>query len=209
MPNFRRRIVGISPRNSADTSHAAISDGSVTANTLRAAGGTETCGRSEAMAPALRAAVSGVKIAKTSAISMTAARMIHTIAAADDENWAITPEKSAPTPIPAAGARPAMTPARCLRLSGASSRIAALNELVAAAVATPWMMRAAMIQLIEGETRNTSMETSSSASAPMSSGRRPMWSDSDPMMSSVRRSAIAYTPKATVTIEAGKFHFAS
>ena len=86
MPNFRRRIVGISPRNSADTSHAAISDGSVTANTLRAAGGTETCGRSEATAPGFRAAVSGVKTAKTSAISMTAARMLHTVTAADDEN---------------------------------------------------------------------------------------------------------------------------
>src|ERR1700742_3533538 len=85
MPNLRRRIVGISPRNSADTSQAAISDGSVTANTVRAAGGTETCGRSEAMVPGLRVAVSGVKIAKTSAISMTAARMIHTVAAADDD----------------------------------------------------------------------------------------------------------------------------
>jgi len=140
---------------------------------------------------------------------MTAARMLHTVAAADDKNWAISPENSAPTPIPAAGARPATTRARRLRLAGASSRIAALNELVAAAVATPWMTRAAMSQVIEGETRNTSMETSSSARAPMSSGRRPMWSDSDPTISSVRRSAIAYTPNATVTIEAGKFQFAS
>src|ERR1700753_4459790 len=137
MPNLRRRIVGISPRNSADTSQAAISDGSVTANTVRAAGGTETCGRSEAMVPGLRVAVSGVKIAKTSAISMTAARMIHTVAAANEENWAITPANRAPTPIPAAGARPAMTPARGLRRGGARSRIAALHQLVDAAVRSP------------------------------------------------------------------------
>ena len=56
-------------------------------------------------------AVSGVKTAKASAISITAASMAYTVTAADDDSCAITPANSAPTPIPAAGASPAMTPA--------------------------------------------------------------------------------------------------
>ena len=46
------------------------------------------------------------------------------------------------------------------------------------------------------------------SSAPSSTGRRPMWSESEPTTSSAASTAIAYAPKTTVVVIAEKPHSA-
>ncbi len=100
----------------------------------------------------------------------------------------MSPENSAPIPRPPVVIRLVITAPRRLRPSGASSTIAAPKVLDAAPVAMPCRTRPKISQPIDGANRNTTTDASSTANAPMSSGRLPMKSESDPATSSVRMS---------------------
>jgi hypothetical protein len=93
--------------------------------------------------------------------------------------------------------------------SGACSTTEAEKALVAAPVAMPWMVRAAMTQPTFGANTNMSIAPSSTRSAPTRRGRRPMWSDSDPATSRAASRPSAQEAKATVSTQAGKCHCCS
>jgi hypothetical protein len=61
-------------------------------------------------------------------------------------------------------------------------------------------MRAASSARTSPAVAKISMATAWTAIATSSTGRRPIWSDSDPTVSSAASTASAYTPKTAVTV---------
>jgi hypothetical protein len=125
------------------------------------------------------------------ASAVTAARIAKTIRAGEPVNWTATPVSSAPSASPAVGAALAIVAPSASRRTGASSTSAAVNAPNAVPVATPCTARAAISQPIDVAKKNIPIATSWIRSAPISTGRRPMWSESEPSTSSASRRAIA------------------
>ena len=74
----------------------------------------------------------------------------------------------------------------------------------AAPVARPCSTRAASSTSTPPANANSSITIAWAPSAPISTGRRPTWSDSEPATSSEARTATAYTPKITVIVTGEK-----
>jgi hypothetical protein len=106
-------------------------------------------------------------------------------------NFTAMPVSSAPTASPESGDTLVINAPSRLRDAGAASTTAALSAPLATPVATPCTVRAAISPAMSCASRKSPMATACSTSAPSTTGRRPMWSDSDPATSSEIRSAMA------------------
>ncbi len=114
-----------------------------------------------------------------------------TIEFAVSVSWIPRPASSEPKASPPVRPTlPRFVPSR-LRFAGATSTSAAVNAVVAAPVAAPCTMRAAITHPMSGPIRNIRFDASWMISAPISTGRRPTWSESDPSVSRAARKPIA------------------
>ena len=106
-------------------------------------------------------------------------------------SWMASPASSDPSASPPV--RPTLArivPSR-FRPAGANSTSAAVNAAVAAPLAIPWTIRPAMTQPTSGARRNRRFEPSWTTRRAISTGRRPMWSDSDPRVRAATRNPTA------------------
>ena len=157
-PLFRwktlRTIVGASPRDRPASIQIAAITGAAAANSLLAAGGTETRGIRERIAPGVRVTLSGESATTTVPRIVTIVRTAKMIVFAWGVNWMANPASNAPTASPAVmPTLPRMLP-NFFRFGGASSARVAVNALVAAPVARPCTTRAAITQPMSGAMRN-------------------------------------------------------
>ncbi len=182
---------GASDRYRPPSAHTAMNTGRPRTKSARARTGIDTRGTSEASAPGRGVTVSGIH-------STTAAPTANTMASTPNTSitgWAVNltamPVSNAPTASPARGETLVIIAPRRLRDAGAASTTAALNAPLAMPVATPCTMRAPISPAMSSASTKSPIATACSTSAPSTTGRRPMWSDSDPATSSEISNAIA------------------
>ena len=179
-------MLGASPPERPASIQVAAITGAAAANSLRVAGGMVTRGISERSAPGVRVTLSGDRAMTTIPRIVTMVRTTKMIEFAVVVNWIATPASKEPKARPPVRPTlPRVVPSR-FRFGGASSTSAAVNAVVATPVAAPCTMRPAITHPISVATRNMTFDASWMISAPISTGRRPTWSESDP---SVRRAA--------------------
>ena len=90
------------------------------------------------------------------------------------------------------------------RDAGSRSAIAADTDDSRSPLATPWSSLARTRSPVASAFQKTTTLTARSSSPALATGRRPMWSESDPAVTSVARSATAYTAKTMVVTTASK-----
>ena len=123
-------------------------------------GGTATRGISERIAPGARVTVSGDSATTTMPRIVTIVSTVKMTVFAMAVNWMARPASSAPTARPPVmPTLPRMVPS-LLRFGGASSTSAAVKALVAAPVATPCTIRAAITHPMPGARRNITIDAS-------------------------------------------------
>jgi hypothetical protein len=110
------------------------------------------------------------------------------------------PPTTAPSARPASGTTLLNVAAMPGRLGGSRSTTAAVSEERRRPLATPCTIRARRSRATESACQKTSMLSASSAKATETTGRRPTWSDSEPVTSRVSSSATAYTAKIPVRV---------
>ncbi len=144
-------------------------------------------GASDRQAPGRRATVSGSQNAAAHCRAITISSSSNTRCVGEGRYCTSTLVPSAPTAMPTMGATLFISGPR----TGYRSTSRALSALVAMPVATPCNTRAASSQATDSACQNASTDTNSSASAAITTLRRPTWSDSAPKQSSAASSANA------------------
>ena len=157
--------------------------GTTRANAPRAGRGTLRCGRKEASAPGRLVPVSGITATRTSAAAKAPSSSHHTSWVGAGPYWTSTAVSSTPRARPALGALLDSSGARPPR--GRRSSSTAPSVLDIAPTAIPSRARAANSSPGPCASRNSAHAATSTAMAARISGRRPMWSDSEPKISSV------------------------
>ncbi len=142
-------------------------------NSARMWVGIPTRGRSEASAPAWRAAVSGRSAVTTPAATVPASSTTYTRWVGAGANSTSAPAPTEPPARPSRVATLVTTPARPRACGGAKSTTAAESVVIAAPVAMPCTTRAARSVPTPSATRKSTSATTSSATAAASTGRRP------------------------------------
>ena len=184
------------PRKTPPTDHEAITHTAARAKAGRAAGGTairwtRTASRS-VWGPAPD--VSGTRTT-TPASNAARATPITTYGwtRGDDDEVATTPARSTPAAMPKLVVELLVSAPTRAFLVGCSSMIAAAADPVTSPTPSPCTTRAAISQATEGAAASPAMLSTSSTRPVITTGRRPIASDSRPNRSSGTRTASAYT----------------
>jgi len=161
-------------------------------NAPRTSGGTPTSGRSEASTPAFRAAVSGATHTSSAIRTNSAVSTPNTAVSGSPGTWSSTsPEISPPAASPASGVTEfAMAPIPG-RLTGSRSTTAADIEDMSSPAPNPWTTRAVISTPTLSACQKAAMLPASTSSPAAITGRRPRWSESEPVSSRVTSIATA------------------
>ena len=164
---------GPSERYSPPSAQLAMMIGTRASTSARRRAGMPRMGFSEAIAPARRADVSGMRPTATPAITAPASSTAKTRWVGAGPSWTSAPQPIAPTARPLIGATLLTRPARPGACGGFRSTSVAPSVENAAPVAMPWKMRAMTSTVTPPAMKNRTNAAPSSAIAAARTGRRP------------------------------------